>query len=189
MPLLVAVVAGDLERILATGTSPTVGARRVVTGDGGRALSTLFSIFTTLLPLLLFPSLLLGGLAILGPRGIWMRGVWGGLYWAFLEEAEVFSQESRIGEASDLATVMWARQLPGGKRWSISLMMEGGWRLLIAFSIKASQLSNSLPRCSIWALTKGWRPSWKNRISSGFSGALSASNSMDWGCSRWDAQL
>ena len=72
MPLLIAVVAGDLGRILATETSPTGGARRVDTGDGGRALSTLLSISTTLLPLLLLPSLLIGGLAILGPRGIWM---------------------------------------------------------------------------------------------------------------------
>ena len=74
-----------------------------------------------------------------------------GLYWAFLEEAEVLSREFRVGEASDLATVVWARRLPRGKRWSISLRKEGGWRLLTVSSTNASQLSSSLSRCSIWA--------------------------------------
>ena len=73
--LLITIVAVDLERIIATETSPTGGARRVDTGDGSRALFTLLSISTTLLPLLLLPSLFTGALAILGPRGIWMQGV------------------------------------------------------------------------------------------------------------------
>ena len=76
MPFLVVVVASDLGRILATGTSPTRVTKRIDSGDGGRVLSLLLSISMTLLLLLLLPSLPIGGLAILEPREIWMRGVW-----------------------------------------------------------------------------------------------------------------
>ena len=72
--LLITIVAGDLERIIAIETSPTSGARRADTSDGGRAFSTLLSISTTLLPLLHLPSLFTRVSAILGPRGIWMQG-------------------------------------------------------------------------------------------------------------------
>ena len=75
MTFLFAVEAGDLGKILATKTSPTGGARRVDTGDGGRALSTLLSISMTLFLLLLLSSLFIKSLAILGPRRIWMQGV------------------------------------------------------------------------------------------------------------------
>ena len=68
--LLITIVASDLGKILVTGTSPTGGAKRVNTGDGGSTLFALFSISTTLFSLLLFPSLFIGGLAILGPQGI-----------------------------------------------------------------------------------------------------------------------
>ena len=51
------------------------------------------SLLLTTMFLLLLPSFLVGGFAILGPQGMWMRG----LYWAFSEEAEVLSQESRVG--------------------------------------------------------------------------------------------
>ena len=46
----------------------------------------------------------------------------------------------------------------------------------MVFSTNVSQLSSSLPRCSIWALTKGLSPSQKNWMSSDSSGAPSASN-------------
>ena len=57
--------------------------------------------------------------------------------------------------------------------------MEGGWRLSINISTNGSQLSSSLPRCSIWALTEGISPSRKNRMRSDSSGAPSASSSME----------
>ena len=50
MTFLFAVEVGDLGKILATETSLTDGARRVDTGDRGRALSSLLSISTMLFP-------------------------------------------------------------------------------------------------------------------------------------------
>ena len=55
-------------------------------------------------------------------------------------EFDVFFKElfqgSQVEEAENLATVVWAERLLYGQCWSISLKMEGAWRLLIAFSDK-----------------------------------------------------
>ena len=57
-----------------------------------------------------------------------------GLYWAgiFLDG---LSWRSQAGGASDLVTVIRAGRLLCGRRWSISLRMEGGSRLSIVFRL------------------------------------------------------
>ena len=107
----------------------------------------------------------------------------GELYWAgaFLDG---LSQGSQVDKVWGL---VFSKEFFRGSQveeaWD-SLNKEGGWKLSIVSLTNVSQLSNSLPRCSIWALTKGWYISWKKSNKVKLFGALSASNSMDWRCLR-----
>ena len=95
-----------------------------------------------------------------------------------------FSRRSQVEEAWNLATIVEVSRLLCRQRWSIS---RGGRLEAIDCFFRLVR-----PNCLVSSRlvpTKGWHPSQKNRMRSGLSGALSASNSMDWGCSRWDAQL
>ena len=71
MPLLIAVVAGDLGTALAMRTSPTSRVGYVNTGCWDGLPPSLLSVSTMLLLLLLLPSLLVGSLAIFGTLGVW----------------------------------------------------------------------------------------------------------------------
>ena len=146
---LVTVETDDMTQVLA---SPTGNAGNVggidIGGWGGTSVVSGPLVFQATLFLLLFPNLLVGGLA---DRKDWGREECckerGSLFGAraFLDS---LSQGSRVNKAwiwVFLERLSWESR---GQRWSISLRMEGGWRLSIAFWNNAFQLSSSLPRCS-----------------------------------------
>ena len=112
-------------------------------------------------------------------RQVWVWGLLRGIVSRFPSRGGLGVGFGSVGEVITLPAML------------IYLSDDGrGWRL--AFALASIAFSLRYPNsqalfCMI--LTKDWRPSQKNQIRSDFSGALSVTNSIDWGCLRWDAQL
>ena len=179
MTLLVTVETGGMTQAQAS-RAGNIGGIVIGGWEGIRVVSSLL-VFQAMLSLFFLLIFLVGGLAILGMREMWGREVWE-LILSFFGGGRSFVLRILSRWSLKLGHNSGSESVTSGKRWSIFLKKEKSWKLSSISLTNASQLSSSLSRCSIWALSKGLNSSHKSQKKSDFSRTPSVSNliRMDW---------